>query len=137
MDDDFINKLVNHRCGQLGKIGVLLGKGKKLFHTGGIFRIACQAVLGFGNRNGKAFLLGFVFREQAVKAFICDAPDSKGFVELLNDDIKLRMPLAVFVQFSLRILCGFCLSDLGCRTDFGDKFLLIGNGKGTDGTDSF
>ena len=46
---DFINKFIDHRCSQLGEIGVLFCQSKELLYTGSIFLIARQAFLRFCN----------------------------------------------------------------------------------------
>ena len=52
----------------------------------------------------------FVICQQAVKAFIGNAPDGKGFIELLDDGIQLRNPLFLLVQLPLGFLGGFRVS---------------------------
>ncbi len=96
VDDDLINKLVYHRRGQLRKVGVLLRQRKKLLRTVSIFLEAGQPLLRFSRRSDKGFLLRFIFRKQAVKAFIGDPPNGKGFIELFNDVVQLGDTLTVW-----------------------------------------
>lgn len=78
MNDDFINKFIDHRCSQLGEIGVLFCQSKELLYTGSIFLIARQAFLRFCNLCGKVFLFDFVLSKQAVKAFLRNSAYGKG-----------------------------------------------------------
>ena len=101
VDDDFLNKFVDHGRGQLGEIRVLPCQLQKLLHTGTVLCESGQPFFRFCDRGLQRFLLGFVIRQQTVKAFIGDAPDSKGFIELLDDGIQLKNPLFLLVQLPL------------------------------------
>ena len=80
-------------------------------------------------------MLGFVIRQQTVKALIGDAPDSKGFIELFDDGVQLGNTLFVFAQLSLGILGRFRLPELGGRAHLFHERLLIGNCEGADRAD--
>ena len=135
MDDDFLNKLIDHGRGQLGKIGVLLCQLQKLLHTGGVLCESGQLFFRFCDSSLQRFLLGFVICQQAVKAFIGNAPDGKGFIELFDDGVQLGNALFVLAQLSLGILGRFCLLELGGRAHLFHERLLIGNRKGADRAD--
>ena len=89
MDNNLVNKLVDHRGGQLGKVGVFLCQRKELRRTAGIFLKSGYLPFGLRNRYLKRFLFRFILCQQAVKALFRNAPDSKGFVELFDDGIQL------------------------------------------------
>lgn len=82
-------------------------------------------------------MLGFVIRQQTVKAFIGDAPDSKGFIELLDDGIQLKNPLFLLVQLPLGFLGGFRLAQLGGGAYLLQKSVSVGDGKGAGSPDGF
>ena len=104
VDDDFLNKFVNHGRSQLGKIGVLPCQLQKLLHAGGVLCESGQLFFGFCDRGLQRFLLRFVICQQTVKAFIGNATDSKGFIELFDDGVQLGNALLVLAQLSLGIL---------------------------------
>ncbi len=135
VDDDFFNELVDHRVGQLGEIGILPCKLQKLLHTGGVLCESGQLFFRFCDRYLQRFLLGFIVRKQAVKTFIGDAPDGKGFIELFDDGVQLGNALFVLVQLSLGVLGRFCLPELGSRAHLFHKRRLIGDRKGADCAD--
>ena len=112
MDNDLVDKLVNHHRGQLGKIGVFLRQLHKLLHTDGIFLKRRYPLFGFCHGCLQGFLLGFVFGKQSVEAFIGNTPDGKGLIELFDDVVKLGNTLLVLVQLALGFLCRFLLLDL-------------------------
>ena len=80
-------------------------------------------------------MLGFVICQQTVKAFIGDAPDGKGFIELFDDSIQLGNALFVLTQLSSGVLGRFCLPELGSRAHLFHERRLIGNRKGADRAD--
>ena len=80
-------------------------------------------------------MLGFVICQQTVKAFIGDAPDGKGFIELFDDSIQLGNALFVLTQLSSGVLGRFCLPELGSRAHLFHERRLIGNRKGADRSD--
>ena len=135
VDDDFLNKLIDHGRGQLGKIGVSPCQLQKLLYTGTVLCESGQPFFRFCDRGLQRFLLGFVIRQQTVKAFIGDAPDSKGFIELFDDGVQLGNTLFVFAQLSLGILGRLCLSKLGGGAHLFHERLLIGNCEGADRAD--
>ena len=135
MDDDFLNKLVDHGRGQLRKIGILPCQLQKLLHTGTVLCESGQPFFRFCDRNLQRFLLGFVIRQQTVKAFIGDASDSKGFIELFDDGVQLGNALFVLAQLSLGIFGRFRLPELGGRAHLFHKRRLIGNCEGADRAD--
>lgn len=108
MNDDFINKFIDHRCSQLGEIGVLFCQSKELLYTGSIFLIARQAFLRFCNLCGKVFLFDFVLSKQAVKAFLRNSAYGKGFIELLM--------IVSSSLWRLRSLFSFRLASLAAST---------------------
>ena len=135
VDDDFLNKLVDHGRGQLGKIGVLPCQLQKLLHTGTVLCESGQPFFHFCDRNLQRFLLGFVICQQTVKALIGNASDSKGFIELFDDGVQLGNTLFVLAQPSLGILGCLCLSELGGGVHLFHKRCLIGKRKGADRAD--
>ena len=135
MDDDFLNKLIDHGRGQLGKIGVLLCQLQKLLHAGTVLCESGQLFFCICDRGLQRFLLGFVICQQTVKAFIGNASDSKGFIELFDDGVQLGNALFVLIQLSSGVLGRFCLPELGGRAHLFHERLLIGNCKGADRAD--
>jgi len=135
VDDDFLNKLVDHGCSQLGEVRVLPCQLQKLLHTGGVLRKSGQLFFCFCDRGLQRFLLGFVICQQTVKALIGNAPDSKGFIELFDDGVQLSNTLFVLAQLSLGIFGRFHLPELGGRAHLFHKRRLIGNCKGADRAD--
>ena len=97
MYDNFLHELVNHGCGQLGKIRVLSCQLQKLLGTVGVLRKGGHLRFHFGDRFRQRFLLRLIFCQQAVKAFAGNAPDGEGLIELLDDGIQLRNPLFLLV----------------------------------------
>ena len=83
------------------------------------------------------FLLGFVIRQQTVKAFIGDAPDSKGFIELFDDGVQFGNAFLVLAQLSFGFLGGFRLPQLGGRAHLFQKGVPVGDGKGAGSPDGF
>ena len=137
VDDNFLHELVDHGRGQLGKIGVLPCQLQKLLHTGGVLCENGQPFFRFCDRNLQRFLLGFVICQQTVKAFAGNTPDSKGFIELLDDGIQLRNPLFLLVQPPLGFLDRFCLPQLGGGAHLLQKSVPVGDGKGAGSPDGF
>ena len=135
VDDDFLNKLVDHGRGQLGEVRVLPCHLQKLLHTGGVLCESGQPFFRFCDRGLQRFLLGFVICQQTVKAFIGDAPDGKGFIELFDDSIQLGNALFVLTQLSSGVLGRFCLPELGSRAHLFHERCLIGNCEGADRAD--
>jgi len=87
VDDDFLNKLVDHGRGQLREVGVLPCQLQKLLHTGTFLCESGQPFFHFCDRGLQRFLLSFVICQQTVKALIGNASDSKGFIELFDDGV--------------------------------------------------
>ena len=137
VDDDFLNKLVDHGRGQLREVGVLPCQLQKQLHTGGILCESGQLFFRFCDRGLQRFLLGFVICQQTVKALIGNAPDSKGFIELFDDGVQLGNTLFVFAQLSLGILGRLCLSKLGGGAYLLQKSVSVGDGKGASSPDGF
>ena len=135
VDDDFLNKFVDHGRGQLGEIRVLPCQLQKLLHTGTVLCESGQPFFRFCDRGLQRFLLGFVIRQQTVKAFIGDASDSKGFIELFDDGVQLGNALFVLAQLSLGIFGRFRLPELGGGAHLFHKRCLIGNCEGADRAD--
>ena len=46
-------------------------------------------MFGFSNKSGQFFLLRFIIGEQAVETLLSDLADRVGFIELLDDTVKL------------------------------------------------
>ena len=135
VDDDFLNKLVDHGCSQLGEVRVLPCQLQKLLHTGGVLRKSGQLFFCFCDRGLQRFLLGFVICQQTVKAFIGNTTDGKGFIELFDDSIQLGNPLFLLVQLPLGVLGRFRLLKLGGGAHLFHERRLIGNCKGADRAD--
>ena len=135
VDDDFLNKFVDHGRGQLGEIRVLPCQLQKLLHTGTVLCESGQPFFRFCDRGLQRFLLGFVIRLQTVKAFIGDAPDSKGFIELFDDGVQFGNVFLVLAQLPLGILGRFRLLELGGGAHLFHERLLIGNCEGADRAD--
>ena len=112
MDNDLVDKLVNHHRGQFGKVGVFSRKLHKLLHTDGIFLKRGYPLFGFHHGCLQGFLLGFIFGKQGIKAFVGNASDGKGLIELFDDIVKLGNTLLVLVQLALGFLRRFLLLDL-------------------------
>ena len=92
-------------------------------------------LFGFCHGCLQGFLLSFIFGKQGIKAFIGNAPDGKGFIEFLDDIVKLGNTLLVLAQPALGFLRCFLLLNLRSGAHLFGKFFLIGYSKGTDGTD--
>lgn len=137
MDNNFVNKLVDHRGGQLGKVSVFLCQRKELRRTVGIFLKSGYLLFGLRNRYLKRFLFRFILCQQAVKAIFRNAPDSKGFVELFDDGIQLGNALFAFAELPLGFLCCFRLPYPGSGAHLFHKFILISDSKGAGCTDGF
>ena len=135
VNDDLVDKLVNHHCGQLGKVGVFSCKLHKLLHTDGIFLKRGYPLFGFCHGCLQGFLLGFIFSKQGIKAFIGNTSDGKGFIELFDDIVKLGNAFLVLAQPALGFFRRFLLLDLRSGTYLFCKFLLIRDSKGADGAD--
>ena len=135
MDDDFLNKLVDHGRGQLREVGVLPCQLQKQLHTGTVLCESRQLFFRFCDRGLQRFLFGFVICQQTVKAFIGNASDSKGFIEFFDDGVQLGNTLFVLAQPSLGVLGRFCLPELGGRAHLFHERRLIGNRKGADRAD--
>ena len=137
VDDDFLNKLVDHGRGQLGEVRVLLCQLQKLLGSVGVLGKGGHLRFHFGDRFRQCFLLRLIFRQQTVEAFAGNAPDGKGFIELLDDGIQLRNPLFLLVQPPLGFLGRFCLSQLGGGAYLLQKSVPVRDGKGTGCPDGF
>ena len=98
MDNDLVDELVNHHRGQLGEIGVFLGKLHKLFHTDGIFLKRRYPLFRFCHGYLQGFLLGFIFSKQSIEAFIGNASDGKGLVELFDDIARYSFETLAFTK---------------------------------------
>ena len=135
--DDFLHELVDHGRGQLGKIRVLLCQLQKLLGPVGVLRKGGHLRFHFGDGRCQRFLLIFVICQQTVKAFTGNAPDGKGFIELLDDGIQFGNPLFLLVQPPLGFLGRFCLPQLGGRAHLLQKGVPVGDGKGAGCPDGF
>ena len=91
----------------------------------------------FGDGRCQRFLLRLIFCQQAVKAFPGNAPDSKGFIELLDDGVQLGNPLFLLVQLPFCLLGCFCLPQLGGGAYLLQKSVPVGDGKGAGSPDGF
>ena len=112
MNNNLVDELVNHHRSQFGKVGVFSRQLHKLLHTDGIFLKRGYPLFGFRHGCLQGVLLGFVFSKQSIEAFIGNAPDGKGFIELFDDIVKLGNPFLVLVQLALGFLGRFLLLDL-------------------------
>ena len=88
---------------------------------------ALQAALSLARERG----------QQAVEPLAGNAPDGKGFIELLDDGIQLRNPLFLLVQLPLGFLGGFRLAQLGGGAYLLQKSVSVGDGKGAGSPDGF
>ena len=137
VDDDFLHELVDHGRGQLGKIRVLLCQLQKLLGPVGVLRKGRHLRFHFRDGCCQRFLLRLIFRQQAVEPLAGNAPDGKGFIELLDDGIQLRNPLFLLVQLPLGFLGGFRLAQLGGGAYLLQKSVSVGDGKGAGSPDGF
>ena len=137
VNDDFLHELVDHGRGQLGKIRVLLCQLQKLLGPVGVLRKGRHLRFHFRDGCCQRFLLRLIFRQQAVEPLAGNAPDGKGFIELLDDGIQLRNPLFLLVQLPLGFLGGFRLAQLGGGAYLLQKSVSVGDGKGAGSPDGF
>ena len=137
MDNDLINKFVNHRSGQFRKVRVLLRQGEEPFHFGGILFEAVQRRFRLRDGLAERRLLLFIPGKEGVEAFLADAPHRVGFIQLLDDGVQFLAPPPVLVQLAFQFSRRLRLLDLGCRPNLLDKLSLVGNGVGAGGTDRF
>ena len=137
MYDDFLHELVDHGRGQLGEVGILLCQLQKLLGSVGVLGKGGHLCFHFRYRCRQRFLLRLIFCQQAVKAFPGNAPDGKGFIELLDDGIQLRNPLFLLIQPPLGFLDRFCLPQLGGGAYLLQKSVPVGDGKGAGCPDGF
>ena len=137
VDDDFLNKFVDHGRGQLGEIRVLLCQLQKLLGTVGVLRKGRHLRFHFGDGCCQCFLFRLIFRQQAVEPLAGNAPDGKGFIELLDDGVQLRNPLFLLVQPPLGFLGCFYPPQLGGGAHLLQKSVPVGDGKGAGCPDGF
>ena len=137
VDDDFLHELVDHGRGQLGEVRVLLCQLQKLLGSVGVLRKGGHLHFHFRDGYCQRFLLRLIFRQQTVKAFSGNAPDSKGFIEPLDDGVQLRNPLFLLVQPPLGFLGRFCLPQLGGGAHLLQKSVSVRDGKGAGRPDGF
>ena len=137
MDDDLLHELVDHGRGQLGKIRVLLCQLQKLLGPVGVLRKGRHLRFHFRDGCCQRFLLRLIFRQQAVEPLAGNAPDGKGFIELLDDGIQLGNPLFLLVQLPLGFLGGFRLAQLGGGAHLLQKSISVRDGKGAGSPDGF
>ena len=135
VDNDLLDELVYHRRSQFRKIGVFLCKSEEPFHIGGILLEAVQRRFRLHDGLPERSLFLFIPGKQSIKAFLADAPNRIGFVQLLDDGVQFLTPPLVLVQLAFQFLCRLRLPDFGRRPYLLDKLGLVGNGVGTGVTD--
>ena len=135
MDDDLFDELVYHGRGQFRKIRVLLRQGEEPFHIGGVLLEAVQRRFRLHDGLPERSLFLLIPGKQSIKAFLADAPNRIGFVQLLDDGVQFLTPPLVLVQLAFQFLCRLRLPDFGRRPYLLDKLGLVGNGVGTGVTD--
>ena len=137
VDDDFLNKLVDHGRGQLGEVRVLLCQLQKLLGSVGVLGKGGHLRFHFGDGRCQRFLLRLIFCQQTVKALISDAPDGKGFIEFFDDGVQLGNAFLVLAQLPLGILGRFRLPQLGGRAHLLQKSISVRDGEGAGSPDGF
>ncbi len=135
VDDDLLDKLVYHGGGQFRKIRVLLCQSEKPFHIGGVLLEAVQSRFRLCDGLTERSLLLLIPGEESVKAFLSDAPNRVGFIQLLDDGVQFLTAPPVLVQLAFQFFRRPRLPNLGCRPDFLDKRCFIGDGIGAGRAD--
>ena len=112
MDDNLFDKLVNHRRGQFGKIGIPFCQREELLGTGSIFRKGSKLLFCFGDGRIQRLLFRLIVRQQAVKPLRADPANGVGLIELLDNTVQFVPAFPVFIQFPSGVLCRVLLANL-------------------------
>ena len=130
VDDDLLDELVYHVRSQFRKVRVLFRQSKKPLHIGGVLLETVQRRFRLHDGLPECRLLLLIPGKEGVKAFLADAPNRVGFVQLLDDGVQFLTAPLILVQLALQVFRRLRLPNLGCCPDLLDKLRLVGDGIG-------
>ena len=125
MDNDFLDKLIEHGRSQFRKIGVPLGKVDKLRHSHPVGVPVVQQALPLRHGGFQRGLFLVILGKETAEMLIRQLARGVGLVQLLHQSVQFGVALLRLDNLFPAILDCFLLAQTGCLSNPLNKLLLV------------